>query len=231
MIRFLLRILPVALIVAALVWVATAAVPVADFTGTPLNGSKPLVVQFNDTTTNSPTAWAWDFGDGSTSTVQNASHTYLVLGLHTVSLTASNGDGSDAETKTNYVNVTPAFQRQIAATTIQTPVDNTSAYLEAIGGNSSYVPGRLGFDPFMLLSAVIATVIAAVGEVGLVAIFALPFFMMAIVHRGRMTVPAVVGIILGLYIIVRIPGQYQLFAVSAIGISIAAIIYSLLKER
>ncbi|MFA5268253.1 MAG: kelch repeat-containing protein [Methanoregula sp.] len=38
-------------------------IPTTDFTATPRSGSAPLTVQFNDTSTNSPTAWDWNFGD------------------------------------------------------------------------------------------------------------------------------------------------------------------------
>ncbi len=83
------------------------AAPVANFTGTPLTGSVPLTVNFTDTSTNSPTSWSWTFGDGGTSTVKNPSHTYNAFGTFTVTLTATNASGSDSETKTNYITVTP----------------------------------------------------------------------------------------------------------------------------
>ena len=79
--------------------------PVANFTGTPTSGLKPLNVQFTDTSTNNPTSWAWDFDNNGTvdSTVKNPSHIYGTAGSYTVKLTATNGSGSDSETKTNYV--------------------------------------------------------------------------------------------------------------------------------
>ena len=39
------------------------------------------------------TAWAWDFGDGGTSTAQNPSHTYGGFGPYNVTLTVTNGTG------------------------------------------------------------------------------------------------------------------------------------------
>ena len=39
--------------------------PVASFTGTPVSGTPPLTVEFTDTSTGSPTGWAWFFGDES----------------------------------------------------------------------------------------------------------------------------------------------------------------------
>ncbi|MFA5237374.1 MAG: PKD domain-containing protein [Methanoregula sp.] len=83
-----------------------APAPVASFIGTPLSGTTPLIVQFTDQSSNSPTSWSWDFGDGNTSIVRNPSHTYSSIGLYTVSLNATNIAGSSKLTKPNYVNVT-----------------------------------------------------------------------------------------------------------------------------
>ena len=81
--------------------------PVAAFSGTPTSGTAPLVVNFTDQSTNSPTTWAWTFGDSATSTAQNPSHTYTTAGTYSVTLTATNSSGSDAETKTGYITVNP----------------------------------------------------------------------------------------------------------------------------
>ena len=51
--------------------------PVADFTANTTEGYAPLTVQFTDTSTNSPTEWNWNFGDGATSTEQNPEHTFI----------------------------------------------------------------------------------------------------------------------------------------------------------
>jgi len=66
--------------------------PHAGFTASRTNRTDgaPLLVQFNDTSTNDPNRWSWNFGDGGTSYSQNASHTYLTNGTYTVSLTAIN---------------------------------------------------------------------------------------------------------------------------------------------
>jgi len=44
-------------------------------------------------------AWAWDFGDGETSTQQNPVHTYSDRGRYDVVLTVTDDDGASA-TKT-----------------------------------------------------------------------------------------------------------------------------------
>jgi len=82
--------------------------PVANFSGTPLSDVVPLTVVFTDSSSNTPTSWLWDFGDASSDTVQNPSHTYLAEGTYTVTLTATNAGGSDGETKAAYIIVLPA---------------------------------------------------------------------------------------------------------------------------
>ena len=86
--------------------VSAAGTPAVGFTATPVNGIKPLSVQFTDTSTNTPTSWSWDFGDGSTSTSKNPSHTYSSAGTYDVSLTISNAAGSNNLTKNGLVYVT-----------------------------------------------------------------------------------------------------------------------------
>jgi len=77
--------------------------PVASFTGTPLTGATPLTVSFTNTSTGSITSRLWDFGDGTTSAVNNPSKTYTVPGTYTVHLTVNGSGGSDTETKVGYV--------------------------------------------------------------------------------------------------------------------------------
>jgi PGF-pre-PGF domain-containing protein len=79
--------------------------PVASFSGTPTSGTAPLSVTFTDASTNTPTSWSWDFGDGGTDTVQNPTYIYTSPGTYTVSLTASNAAGSDTATQTDYISV------------------------------------------------------------------------------------------------------------------------------
>jgi PKD repeat protein len=85
-------------------WTEPAIPPTAEFTASTLftcSGS----ICFSDLSTNSPTQWLWDFGDGTTDNVQNPCHTYTSNGTYTITLTATNTFGSDSEIKTSFITV------------------------------------------------------------------------------------------------------------------------------
>lgn len=84
----------------------TPTAPTASFSGTPTSGTSPLTVQFNDQSSDTPTSWSWDFGDGNVSTAQHPSNIYATQGDYTVTLTATNAQGSDTMVRSNYVSVT-----------------------------------------------------------------------------------------------------------------------------
>jgi PKD repeat protein len=52
-------------------------------------------VNFIDRSKGSPTSWFWNFGDGTNSSQQNPVHIYSLAGQYTVTLTATNGGGSN----------------------------------------------------------------------------------------------------------------------------------------
>jgi len=92
-----------------LTWIniTAPASPVISFTANITTGNAPLVVQFNDSTTNFPISWLWSFGDATTSTSQNPLHTYVNPGTYSVTLNASNTYSYGTElTKLNYITAT-----------------------------------------------------------------------------------------------------------------------------
>ena len=93
--------------------------PVANFTANATYGLDSLTVQFNDTSTNTPTAWNWSFGDGNYSTDQNASHMYVSLGLFDVKLHVQNDDGDAWKNQTQYINVSNLLVANFTATIVQ----------------------------------------------------------------------------------------------------------------
>ncbi|MDX1910021.1 MAG: PKD domain-containing protein [Saprospiraceae bacterium] len=58
----------------------------------------PLTLSFFDISWGAAQSWAWDFGDGNTSTVQNPTHTYAAEGVYTVTLSIITIDGCESET-------------------------------------------------------------------------------------------------------------------------------------
>ncbi|MDB9701443.1 PKD domain-containing protein [Salibacteraceae bacterium] len=60
-------------------------------------------IAFNDLSTQGPTSWSWDFGDGDTSTTQSPTHNYLDTGDFTVCLIAANAFGSDTFCQTLHI--------------------------------------------------------------------------------------------------------------------------------
>jgi hypothetical protein len=72
--------------------------PIAAFAANPTSGPAPLTVTFTDHSTGSIETWAWDFGDGGTSTQQNPTHTYESRGTYTVVLTVTGPGGTDQAT-------------------------------------------------------------------------------------------------------------------------------------
>jgi PKD repeat protein len=65
---------------------------------------KPLTVKFTDKSTDAY-YWYWDFGDKSTSTLQNPTHKYTKAGTYTVTLKVKDAAGSNTAKKTNYITV------------------------------------------------------------------------------------------------------------------------------
>ncbi len=84
----------------------------ADYTQT----ANDLVVNFTDASTNMD-AWAWDFGDGNTSTMQNPTHTYATGGTYTVCLIAASSCDADtictSVTVNDCVNPTAGFSETV----------------------------------------------------------------------------------------------------------------------
>jgi PKD repeat protein len=90
------------------VTVSPTPVPVvADFSGTPITGLSPLEVSFTDLSTGNITGWLWDFGDGTTTGVneENPVHLYTVSGTYTVNLTVSYDGGTANVSKVDYIEI------------------------------------------------------------------------------------------------------------------------------
>ena len=81
--------------------------PVAGFTANQTSGCAPMTVQFTNQSTGDDQEYLWSFPGGfpSTSTQANPTVSYQNPGNFNVSLTVSNGGGSDTEYKSQYISV------------------------------------------------------------------------------------------------------------------------------
>lgn len=136
--------------------------PVAQFTASP-TVTCDGTVRFTDASLHLPTAWHWDFGDGGSSDLSSPQHTYATSGTYTVTLTASNAFGTDANTATITVDLsgqlvpascTPATQAPccgygITAFTFagiaSTSGDGTEGYADRSCGNVAQVEAGHAF--------------------------------------------------------------------------------------
>jgi PKD repeat protein len=82
--------------------------PVADFVGIPTTVTAGASVTFTNLSTYNPTSYSWSFPGGipATSTAANPpAITYSTPGVYNVSLTVTNANGNDTETKNSYITV------------------------------------------------------------------------------------------------------------------------------
>jgi PKD repeat protein len=85
--------------------------PIANFAANQTNVTPATTVQFTDLTTGVPTSWAWTvapatgwtYAAGTSATSQNPQITFNTVGQYTITLTATNAQGSDSEIKNNYI--------------------------------------------------------------------------------------------------------------------------------
>lgn len=112
-----------------------AVTPTAQFTMNNAVVCTGLINDFNDTSLDNPTSWAWDFGDGSTDNVQNPTHIFANAGTYTVQLTASNAAGSNTFSQVITVNQTP---------TITLSTSDTDGVICLNDGNISLISNQTG---------------------------------------------------------------------------------------
>ncbi len=111
--------------------------PEVDFTASPTTGEHPLNVQFTDISTGNPTAWSWTFGDGTSSNQQNPKHIYSKAGVYTVSLQATNREGSVTLTKSDYITVKTTVTKLPGQKNAPTDIDGDGKY-EDLNGDGKF---------------------------------------------------------------------------------------------
>jgi PKD repeat protein len=91
----------------------------AGFVATPTEGLAPLSVHFTDMSKgvipSGPwiSTWAWNFGDGATSSARNPTHVYAEAGVYTVSLTVDSLSSRHTLTQTKYIWVNNAITHHV----------------------------------------------------------------------------------------------------------------------
>lgn len=90
--------------------VASMSVLSSSFSYAPAAPSAGQIMQFTDTSSGNPATWLWNFGDGTTISVRNPSHSYATAGSYTVVLTTANATGFKSASRTVVVtaNALPA---------------------------------------------------------------------------------------------------------------------------
>ncbi|HNP53912.1 MAG TPA: PKD domain-containing protein, partial [Ferruginibacter sp.] len=92
-------------LLASLFYLTSFAQPTANFSAAPTSGCAPLVVNFIDQSTGSPTHWRWDLGNGTFSNLQNPSVTYFTPGQYNIKLVVQNASGRDSMVRNQYITI------------------------------------------------------------------------------------------------------------------------------
>jgi len=111
--------------------------PVARFYASNTNVCVGETVQFNDNSTNTPTAWNWQFQGGipTSSILQHPRIRYDNAGTFNVQLTGTNNLGSNTQTLSSYINVVPKPILSISANN-QSICEGDSIRLTGSGGQN-----------------------------------------------------------------------------------------------
>lgn len=114
--------------------------PDANFSATPTTTSCSGTVQFTDQSTDSPTSWLWNFGNGITSTLQNPLYTYPAAGTYTVMLRVSNAVGLDSLTRTSYITIDLSSPPPVPVAAAASAVGGTTftANWNSVAGATAY---------------------------------------------------------------------------------------------
>jgi outer membrane protein assembly factor BamB/PKD repeat protein len=119
-----------------------------DFSGTPLQGTIPLTVEFTDNSTGYPTIWNWvpDYDISTqngliTSTSRNCTYTYDNPGQYNVQMRVFNAVSSDWVTKIAYINVSSVSQPPVVSGITPCSAElGTSIQITNLSGNN-FEPG------------------------------------------------------------------------------------------
>ncbi|NQT26978.1 PKD domain-containing protein [candidate division KSB1 bacterium] len=86
--------------------ITSGPVPTAGFTADTTHGAVPFDVRFTDESIGLVDSWAWDFGDGQTSSIQHPVHSFMTVDTFTVRLIVSGQSGADTLIRPDHIIVT-----------------------------------------------------------------------------------------------------------------------------
>jgi len=111
---------------------------IADFLASSKYQSDPFSVQFFDMSRGDPGTWHWDFGDSTTSDLQQPVHQYAHPGIYNVTLTVARGDGAQ-KTITAYdvLDTRQAAESQVLLDTIRTGSIKKGSFLSFVSTDNN----------------------------------------------------------------------------------------------
>lgn len=121
-------------------------VPVPNVTATPATGNAPLLVQLSSAGSTDPdgaiTGYAWNFGNGTTSTSPNPSAVYNTPGVYTAQLTVTDNDGATS-VQSQTITVNPANIAPVPVITSNTVTGPAPLSVSVNGAGSSDPDGSI----------------------------------------------------------------------------------------
>jgi PKD repeat protein len=108
----------------------------ADASASPQAGEAPVTVHFNADAWggNSPYTYRWSFGDGSSSSQQNPSHTYSQAGNYTARLTVTDEDNNQ---QSDSVSITVTTVQSLSAGIVASPTSGQAPLTVSFTGSAS----------------------------------------------------------------------------------------------
>jgi len=125
--------------------VGTNRPPTATASATPTTGTAPLAVSFTGSATDTDgtiASYAWTFGDGTTSTQQNVSHTYQTAGTYTATMTATDNAGARGSASVT-ITVNPPANRPPTASASANPISGAAPLTVSFTGSGSDPDGTI----------------------------------------------------------------------------------------
>lgn len=141
-------------------WVGGNEAPIAAAVAAPFSGQAPLEVAFSSDDAydpnGDPLSYAWDFGDGATSSEANPSHAYAENGTYTATLITTDAQGQESRPQTTQVTVgntapTPAITSPVAGALIEPTVGVRLAATASDPEDGSVAPQNLNWTVTQML--------------------------------------------------------------------------------